>query len=245
MIWINGYTSKWSAFLKLKSEGGKAYWGKSIQDAGVMLRDWSHVFIDPKSPLFSTALSRFRSGYEFGARNYGWLRSYSRLAGHHLHIISHGHGLAFAEGLAAYLFEEKGVRTSVLIGLEGSQLKHVPQSRSAVETRLCLATGKNSEKAPKSFLRFCHIAVIQSPLKSGFIKYALRFLGESFQPYCLYKKGRTGMFQKITSRLRPDFESWPIIKQALRLYLQRQETEIAGLKDYRSQIIRNQFISQN
>ena len=131
MWWINGYTSPAAQALKLFRKPGKAYWGVCVDKAGSILKDWNSLFIHPNNSIFTCTKRRFEAGYNFAALNERKLRENIFLSGNSLQIIAHGRGVAFAEGMAAYFYEEKGIIADLALYINGSFLKKIPQSRRA------------------------------------------------------------------------------------------------------------------
>src|SRR5688572_24485906 len=104
MLWVNGYTSFFTSALGLTPKSGKAYWSKAQNTAFFVLKDFNSFYIDPNAGFLSSAKKRYRDGYNYAQKNFNLLHAHILLSGNRLQIVAHSHGVAFAEGIAAFLY---------------------------------------------------------------------------------------------------------------------------------------------
>jgi hypothetical protein len=227
MLLVNGYTGIVAQKLRLAPQGGRLYWPKNILYPGKLLNDLNLCYIHPCTSALSSAKGRFQDGYEFAFKNEHSLMDHILVTGNDLKIIAHSQGVAFAEGIAAYLFEEKNYQTSLLIALNGEQMATTPQSRCAISTRIVFRT--TGDKVTNKFnqtLRIRNLSILESKLKSGFIKYAFyKSVNESFADSSLYFRGSYGLMNAhIAHSHRPSL-LWRAVRHALLLLNEEQAVQ--------------------
>jgi len=169
MLWVNGYTGTLSQITQLTPKPGGRYWGKHGQMGSYVMQDWSAMYIDPDMSLLSNAKARFKAGYHFALENERIIRNNILINGNLFQMVAHGTGIAFAEGISAYFYDEKGIVTDTAIYIPGSVLGRIPQSRRAVNCRILASTGKPA----KSKIRYEDILIHETDLSNGFCKYSI------------------------------------------------------------------------
>lgn len=231
MWWINGYTSPVVQSLKLFQKPGKAYWGVCVDKASRILKDWNALFIHPNNSIFSCAKRRFEAGYNFAALNERKLRENIFLSGNSLQIIAHGRGVAFAEGMAAYFYEEKGIIADVAIYLNGANLKNIPQSRRAVHCRIQVKTvGDLVCNKKNENLRHHNLSIIEKQLKDGFCKYSCQLTDRSGENRVseLFLKGRITPFNAHKSHLHRSFNLWAALTHGMQMFHESNAEEMVS-----------------
>ena len=113
-------------------------------------------------------------GYHFASENASKLVEHNLLSGNRLTIIAFGNGIAFAEGIAAFLFEEKRTKVYLAIYIYGNAVDKVPQLEEAVNFRIVLGkTGKATPLKRFNTLMFKNIYVEEKRLPARFYKFSV------------------------------------------------------------------------
>ncbi|MGZ5280741.1 MAG: hypothetical protein ACXWEY_00535 [Bacteroidia bacterium] len=221
MLWVNGYTSFFTSTLKLSPKGNRKYWAKNQNSAFFVLKDFNSLYINPVSGFLSSAKKRYREGYNYAQRNAGLLNSHILLSGNRLQIVAHSHGVAFAEGIAAFLYEEKRFVTELLVALQSCQAADTPQISKAIKCRIEFKTdgdfivNRNQEK-----LNCANIEITETALKSGFVRYRIvqnLQINAIGAEYIFMRKKIPLLKRHMAARTR-QFEIWTAINHALATY---------------------------
>ena len=224
MLLINGYTGKLGRWLRLTPREGRHYWAEHLHFPVKVLKDWNLCFIHPSSRALSSAKERFHCGYDFAHKHERRLREHVLLSGNSMKIVAHSQGVAFAEGIAAYFYEEKGIQCDLLIALNGEQMAATPQCRNAILSRISLRTqGDVLTNKKDENLRLVDVSIVEKGLKSGFVKYDF-FLAPKPEEIesTLYFKGRFNWRKAhIPHRDRP-YSLWDAIRHGLQLHSDKQ-----------------------
>lgn len=228
MWWINGYTSPLAQSLKLFQKPGKAYWSVCVDKAGHILKDWNSLFIHPNNSIFTPAKIRFEAGYNFAALNERKLRENIFISGNSLQLIAHGRGVAFAEGMAAYFYEEKGIIADLAIYINGTSLAVIPQSRRAVNCRIQMKTvGDWIGNKRNENLRHQNVIITEKQLKEGFCKYSCLLNdrnGES-RTSSLFLRGNITPLNAHHPYLSRSYNLWAAIKHSIQLFNESSQGE--------------------
>jgi hypothetical protein len=247
MLLVNGYTGKLAQKLGLAPPGGRLYWPQSIAYPARLLSDLNLCYIHPCTRAFSSAKSRFHAGYEFASQNEPRLLNHVMVTGNDLKIIAHSQGVAFAEGIAAYLYEEKNIQASLLIALNGEQMSKTPQSRCAIATRISFRT--EGDMVTNKFdenLKIRSLSIVEKKTPTGFIKYSFyKTVNEEAEDSALYFRGSYNvMSAHIAHRTRPNF-IWRAVRHGLLMLQADAEEEGENFRPKSSTIARRQPFSQN
>jgi hypothetical protein len=217
--------------LGLAPEEGKAYWGEYMGMAGYALKDWNWMFIHPNTSAFSSAKSRFEAGYSFAVANEKKLSEHIFLCGNTLQIISHSQGVAFAEGLSAFFFEEKGIVTELSIHLQGMQMASTPQSRRAVNCRIVWRTTNDMvTNKRRQTLRHADVNIMEESLDGSFCKYTFDVQaqnGELVKSH-LYLRGKIKTVKAHCVHRHRQFQLWTAVSHAMKLF---RDTRIEALSN--------------
>lgn len=226
MLWINGYTSMFTSALKITPHGGRGYWAETQNSAFFVLKDFNSLYINPGSGFLSSAKKRYRDGYRYAQKNISLLRSHILLSGNRLQIVAHSHGVAFAEGIVAFLYEEQLFVTELLVALQSCQAAETPQVAKAVKCRIEFKTegdfivNRNQQK-----LSFTNIEITETALKTGFVRYRIlqnRQLNTSGAEY-IYIRKKIPLLQRHMAANTRQFEIWTAINHALVTYGQHKD----------------------
>jgi hypothetical protein len=237
MLWVNGYSGALAQLFKLAPKTGRAYWGKNIHSCGYLLKDWNWMFIDPDTSLLSTPAIRFKAGYHFAIEHDRIIRNNIILSGNILQIVAHGAGVAFAEGIASYFYEEKGIVTDLAIYIQGSNMSSIPQSRRAVECRIITETKTDFLRNRRGSLRFKDVTILESDLKNGFCKYEINLENKEFDQKTsnLYFKRTDNLRLHRNMHFYRPFALWSSIDHALKMYIESEidsvSTKIENVRD--------------
>jgi len=210
--------------LKITPRPGRAYWGENLNAAGYVLKDWHWIFIDPEIKPISSPSARFKEGYTFARENENIIRNNILVCGNLFQIVAHGQGVAFAEGVSAYFYEEKGIVTDLSIYLQGTNMGAVPQSRRAVECRVvCSSDNDLSVYKRKTSLRVKDISITENDLDNGFCRYSISLAnGDASNINHLYfrfsLKDKSAHFMHINR----SFPLWSAIEHGLGLYIENE-----------------------
>jgi hypothetical protein len=221
MLWVNGYSGALAQVLKLNPKTGKPYWGKSVNTAGTILKDWNWMFIDPDMSFLSTPASLFKAGYHFALENDYIIRNNILLSGNLLQIVAHGRGIAFAEGISAYFYEEKGIVTDLSIYIQGTALAATPQSRRSVNCRLVVSSDGNKGS---NILKFRDISIHENDLQNGFCKYAITLESKECDnktSHLFFKGAVSGRSSRSMPASRP-LALWSSIDHALKMHIENE-----------------------
>jgi len=230
MLWVNGYSGSIAQFLKMVPKAGKPYWEKSVIAAGQILKDWNWMFIDPDTHLFSTAKANFKSGYDFAQENERTIQNNILISGNMLQIVAHGKGIAFAEGIAAWFYEEKGIVTDLAIYLDGTYLSATPQTRRAIDCRIEYTTTSNKSKKRRPSLKFKDATVIESDLNNGFFRYAITLASRESDHKTdnLYFKNMAQPKVHFSQSSNSQFALWSAIDHAIKMYVDSEILYFSG-----------------
>lgn len=220
MLWVNGYTGWVWHKAGLTSAPGREYWAEDISSAMNVLKDWNCWFIEPEGLGFGRPGWRYKAGYAFAQKNLYRIRQHMLLSGNRLSIVAHGRGIAFAEGIAASLYEERGIQTDILIALEGIRRAAAPQQPDAVAARIYFrhrSPGVSAVEESSHYLADVHIT--EENLPTGFCRYSFEAgrLVHPFQLGSIYLRGRVPFMARFaTNRLR-QFHVWTAIAHGQKL----------------------------
>jgi hypothetical protein len=237
MLWVNGYSGALAQLFKLAPETGKPYWGESINSAGYLLKDWNWMFIDPDLSLLATPSIRFKAGYHFALEHDRIIRNNIILSGNILQIVAHGTGVAFAEGIASYFYEEKGIVTDLAIYIQGTNMSAIPQSRRAVDCRIVTTTKTDFLRNRKGSLRFKDVTIVEKDLKNGFCKYAISLESKEADSTTnnLYFKRTDSYRLHRNMHFHRSYALWSSIDHALKMYIESEidsySTNIENVRD--------------
>jgi hypothetical protein len=230
MLWVNGYSGTIAQMLKLAPKTGRAYWGKNLNAAGSVLKDWNWMFIDPDISLISSPAARFKAGYHFALENERTIRNNILLNGNMFHIVAHGKGVAFAEGISAYFYEEKGIITDFAMYLQGTNLQYTPQSRRAVDCRIVCTNAGDILKKQAASLKFKDASIFENDLFNGFCRYAIILAGREsdHKTSHLYFKGAISGKRSQNLHFNRPFALWSSIGHAIKMY---EKSELDSCSD--------------
>jgi hypothetical protein len=233
MLWINGNAGWVKSKLGLTAASGRGYWADDLSMAMRAVKDWNCWFVEPDSPWFGNASWRYKSGYSFAQKNLYKIRQHMLLSGNRLCIVAHGKGIDFAEGLAANLYEERGIQTEILIALEGLQNINAPQQPDAVAARIHYRHAEIFPFIKKDDTKYlADVHINEQNLASGFCRYAFQ-AGRFVHPLQLgniYLRGNVPLNEKFaTNRLR-QFQVWTAISHGLKLLEYAQGLRLAPLR---------------
>jgi hypothetical protein len=202
MLWVNGYSGTIAQMLKLAPKTGRAYWGKNLNAAGSVLKDWNWMFIDPDISLISSPAARFKAGYHFALENERTIRNNILLNGNMFHIVAHGKGVAFAEGISAYFYDCRIVCTNA-----GDILKKQAAS-----------------------LKFKDASIFENDLFNGFCRYAIILAGREsdHKTSHLYFKGAISGKRSQNLHFNRPFALWSSIGHAIKMY---EKSELDSCSD--------------
>ena len=221
MLWINGYTTRTAQLLGISPKEGMSYWGRNLELSGYMLKDWNWLFIHPNSSLIGSARSRFEAGYNFAILNERQLLDHVILSGNSLQMVAHQHGVAFAEGIAAYLYEEKSIAVEYAVYLQGTQMGTMPQTRRAINCRIVFKSESNFFLYnANDDLRFADVVIKESLLDDHFCKYDFTVQaqnGECIKNY-LYLRNESGVYKSNNIHLHRPFQVSTAVAHARKLY---------------------------
>lgn len=247
MLLINGYTSSLAQKLKLAPIEGKPYWANSVQFPIKILKDCNICYIHPATALLSSAKERFHLGYDFAYRHEKKIKEHLILSGNYLKIVAHSQGVAFAEGISAYFFEERGLKTDVLIALNGEQMASTPQSRNAINCRISLRTkGDLVTNKRNEDLTFTDVSILEDNVNGEFIKYDffLPTIQEKSVSSLYFKGSYNWRTAHIPHLARPRYV-WDAVKHGLQLHTEKQMELMRGENQEMIIKIMKQLFNQN
>jgi len=225
MLWINGYCGKPARMFKITPKPGRAYWGKNLSAAGYVLKDWNWIFIDPEIKAISSPLARFKEGYLFAQENEGIIQNNILVCGNMLQIVAHGQGVAFAEGVSAYFYEEKGIVTDLAIYLQGTNMGSIPQSRRAVECRVvCSSDNDLPIYKRKTALRYKDIVIVENDLGNGFCRYSISLDDKEASQKMSHLYFRFSLKDKSAHfmHINRSFPLWSAVEHGLSMYIENE-----------------------
>jgi hypothetical protein len=198
----------------MASAPGRGYWASDLSSIMTVLKDWNCWFIEPEGFWFSSTAWRYKAGYAFAQKNLYKIRQHMLLSGNRLSIVAHGKGIAFAEGLAASLYEERGIRTEILVALEGLGPAVSPQQPDAVSARIHFRHRNfSSSRGEETSCYLADVHITEQNLPSGFCRYSFQAgrLVHPLQLGSIYLRGNVPFAARFaTNRLRP-FHIWTAI----------------------------------
>ena len=224
MLWINGYCGKPARMFKITPKPGRAYWGGNLSAAGYVLKDWNWIFVDPEIKAITSPSARFKEGYVFAQENENIIRNNIMVCGNMFQIVAHGQGVAFAEGVSAFFFEEKGIVTDLSVYIQGTNMGAIPQSRRAVECRVVCTTDNDLPiYKRKSTLRFKDVCITENNLGNGFCRYSIALpssdSGKISNLYFRFSlKDKSAHFMHINR----SFPLWSSIEHGLNMYIENE-----------------------
>lgn len=222
MLWINGHTGWLGRLLGIMPPPGKEYWSSNYKYSARVTGDGTNnIYIDANDFFFSSSQKRFNNGYEYGRSNFMSLFEHYLLCGNSLKIIAHSQGVAFAEGLAAYLYNEKGIKVDETYYLQGSGLGTIPQVKEAVKYRVVFKT-INDKIANKwnENIQYADVVITEKGLKTGFCKYLYTIYlpnGEVFSSLFI-QKGRIIFMREHTAHRLRQYQVWSAIAHGNSVY---------------------------
>ncbi len=249
MLCINGYSNSFLSFLGIVPPKGRKYWAKEQGSQFFVLKDFNCVYIDTGAGFLSTAGKRYRLGYDYARKNLDMLRSHILLSGNRLQIVAHSHGVAFAEGIAAYLYEEQMFVTDLLIALQSCQAAQTPQLKKAVNCRVELkTTGDFIVNRQMQKLNYSNIEITETALPTGFVRYRILQTGQVLingAEYIYLRKKIPLLKRHMASRTR-QFEIWTAINHALAVYnLSSENTCLFSPKHIQPEVLKQYAENQN
>ena len=247
MLWINGYSRKGTQLLKLTPKPGRAYWGNHLSSAGYVFNDWHWVFVDPEIKTISTPASRFREGYLFALENEKIIRNNILVCGNKFQIVAHGQAVAFAEGVSAYFFEEKGIVTDLAVYLQGARLAETPQCRRAVDCRV-VCTSDNNLRFPKNqdSLKFKDVTVYEKDLQTGYFRYTIALTDKENNHKISHLYFRFSLKDKRSHfmHLKRSFPLWSSVEHGLKMYIENEIDSCAdNVADVRNMMLEKHIMN--
>lgn len=222
MLWINGHTGWLGKLLGIMPPPGKEYWApNNTFIAKVIGGDGNDIYIDANDYFFSSSARRFNNGYKYGRVNFLDIFEQYLISGNSLKIIAHSQGVAFAEGLAAYLYNEKGIKVDEAYYLQGNGLGTIPQVKEAVKYRVVFKTHKDKiANKWNEDMQFADVIITEKDLNTGFCKYLYNMhfpTGEVFSSIYIQKGKLIFMREHTAHRLRQN-QVWSAIAHGNNIY---------------------------
>jgi hypothetical protein len=249
MLCINGFTCYFTSILGFTPKKNGPYWGDSQKAAFFVLKDFNAKYIHPGAGMFSSAKKRYRDGYFYAQQNINELRSHILISGNRLQMVAHSHGAAFAEGIAAFLFEEDSFITDTLIVIQGTHLANMPQIQRAISCRVEFKTdGDFVANRGKQQSQYNNVEVTETALKTGFTRYRIVQNLRTGLPGAeyIYMRRKIHFLKKHRAQRERQFEVWTAINHALAIY--KREPENAYLfspKHIQPEMLRQYADNQN
>jgi hypothetical protein len=201
-----------------------------------VVKDWNCWFVEPEYLWLGSASWRYKAGFAFAQKNLYKIRQHMLLSGNRLCIVAHGKGIDFAEGLAANLYEERGIQTEILVALEGFTKINSPQQPDAVTTRIHFSHPEvvpYIRKEETKYLADVHIA--EHNLASGFCRYSFQ-AGRFVHPLQLgniYLRGNVPFNEKFAVNRLRQFQVWTAVGHGIKLFEYTQTMRLTPLREGR------------
>jgi len=208
MLWIDGH----------KISGKLVEKGKNLEAAAEILNDWNCFAIQSGSAFVFNAEKRFQMGYHFASENAAKLIEHTMLSGNRLTIVAYGRGIAFAEGIAAFLYEERRIKVHRALLVYGNWLKKTPQLEESIKYRIVIGrAGKKHGSNGMNIPVFKSIYLEEKKLPGSFYKYNIyAYLNRDKYPLGFFiKKDKRPKLSFISKKSNQPALFWDVVSHAI------------------------------